>query len=276
MVQSYIPSVYNSAWHVGLPEGVCWTHGDSPCLPQTTRDKSICGHRPVTTASKESRLTLRLTWGKHHLKLVHGRPCKCISLPERMGQGPRLPSPGSMLGPVTGPGLAVYVPVTLLQQVALLLAAVFLVTLKLVHAVASLPALGILERRCHGLDSCQRQFSTPWLSSAMEHLPGAKRIVDFESCWVLDHTPAEETGRVSNCQTSLSWGLGSGSPISSLEASSTSETLQRQAILGLKLVYAGSRDECRKGQGKRSGHQAKLMHPERSSSGQTASPSPFC
>lgn len=66
---------------------------------------ATCGHRPVTTASKESRLTLRLTWGKHHLTLVHGRPCKCISLPERMGQGPRLPSPGSMLsthGPRAG------------------------------------------------------------------------------------------------------------------------------------------------------------------------------
>lgn len=52
-------------------------------------------------------------------------------------------------GTPASPRPRTYVPVTLLQQVPLLLTAILLVALELVHAVPSLPALGILERRDH-------------------------------------------------------------------------------------------------------------------------------
>lgn len=71
-----------------------------------------------------------------------------------------------------------YVPITFLQQVALLLAAVVLIALELMHAVPSLPALGVLGRRSHRSNRCWEHFANASLYSAAGPLSmglGAKR-----------------------------------------------------------------------------------------------------
>lgn len=111
-----------------------------------------------------------------------------------MGKVPRL------LTPSRDSGLALRIPIALLQQVALLLTAVLLIALQLVHAVPSLPALGILERRSHRSDRCWTYFSSLCLYSAIEPLStglGRRELWNFKSPQVLACI-SEETGQGNN------------------------------------------------------------------------------
>lgn len=110
---------------------------------------------------------------------------------------------------------------------------------------------------CHGAFAC-------W--------SGAKRTVNF---WELSGPRPYSRGRnwagkqppASQASSRQSWGLGSRSPISSSEASSTSnQQCSDRLVYDSNQVYTGSRGEHRKGWRNRSGPQDKLMHPERSSS----------
>ena len=100
-------------------------------------------------------------------------------------------------------GRALRIPIALLQQVALLLTAVLLIALQLVHAVPSLPALGILERRRHRSDQRRTHFSSPCLYSATEPLSaglGPRALWNFKSHHVLACV-LEETGQGNNHRT---------------------------------------------------------------------------
>lgn len=109
------------------------------------------------------------------------------------------------------------------------------------QAIAHLAALGVLEKRKHRWHKCWRQFSNPWLCSALEPLPiglGLPELWDLKSCPSGPHICFRGESRAgkqlpeSQANQRQSWGLGPRSPVSSSEPSSASNMLQWQATLG--------------------------------------------
>lgn len=87
-----------------------------------------------------------------------------------------------------------HIPITLLEQVALLLTAVLFVSLELMHAVTSLPALGILENKVE----IQQKWSL-FCHSVFADKPECKRTEQRGACEVMSSFWRKKAGQALSC-----------------------------------------------------------------------------